>query len=249
MAALEGSQKTITTTLNYNETTGSQVDLPNSEPGTSQVIYTVASGDLPTISSAPFSVGYYPAIYVGGRNYSGGAVTVNYRVLLNGASQTTGNISVPTATSYWTLNAGHFGTVPIVEGDVLEVRLWASAATSVYWDYKCLVVLPTLLFPERRRRLMLDFSQTQGTVTLPIGGSQSSAYISYSYPGTEASQNLNCNLMNNIMTYVVDNARGAYKEGHHVTQVSSITLHATVRPFYKPTNFPAVLSYRVGPDL
>jgi len=247
MAALEGSQKTITTTLNYNETTGSQVDLPNAEPGTSQVIYTVASGDLPTISSAPFSTGYYAEVYVGGRNYSGGAVTVNYRVILNGTSQTTGSASVATATSYFTVNAGSFGTNPLVVGDVLEVRLWASAATSVYWDYMCLSVVPTRMFPERRRRMLLDFSATQAYSGLPSGTS-ASGVVSGSYLG-QSTTSLNPTGFNGAMAIVLDTANGIARQGRDTAQATAITQHATTRPYYSYIFYLSPISYRVGPDL
>jgi len=104
--------------------------LPTAEPSTSQYSKTLASTDFPTISPTPQNVSYVALVFLGGKNTDAASQTVYWRMLKNGVSIATGSASV-SAGYFWTLNAFFFG---VVAGDVLEVRLWASA-TTVNWDY------------------------------------------------------------------------------------------------------------------
>lgn len=137
-----GSLKTFTiTSATPRETLltgGGVLTLPTTEPGTSQVIFTVQSSDLPTISpDVPMK--YNASLIVSGKI---GAVAsiINYRVLKNSVSVAQASMANAASTQYWTHT--HWRTFDIKVGDVLEVRYWAAQA-DVNLDFYGLLVCPS----------------------------------------------------------------------------------------------------------
>jgi hypothetical protein len=125
------------------ENTGLTTVLPATEPGTSQIIVTVASGDfyLPT-----GLVGQYIGVLLAQvLNNDGATRTVSYRMIKNGASVSTGSVSVSTTQrgriqGYFSPTAvsGDNPGTGLKSGDVIELRLWSASSTNVqlvYWTY------------------------------------------------------------------------------------------------------------------
>jgi hypothetical protein len=134
----QGSLKALTTTIQSpsENLQGTPTTLPTSEPGTPQISYTVASGDLPT-----FSMGHYSQVWIAVLVAAGKAVTaatINWRMKKNGSSVNTNSFSVA-ANTYYTINAFFYD---ISVGDVLAIALWSNKTDS-NWDYNAYQVRPT----------------------------------------------------------------------------------------------------------
>jgi len=121
----------ITYKTPYESLQATPTSLPTTEPATSQIIYTVAEADLPNFNMTVESRIIVALMYAGGKNTDAAAQTVYWRMLRNGASVATGSGSI-SADYFWTLSS-FFTNVAV--GDVLEIRLWATA-TTVNWDYE-----------------------------------------------------------------------------------------------------------------
>lgn len=120
--------------------------LPTSEPATAQVSMTVGSQHLATWS--PFELEHINCaiLYAAGKNTSGSAVTVYYRVEKNGQSIATGSGSVP-ADNFYTWN--HYRFPDVAAGDVLTCKLWAGAS-GLDWRKKALAVWPSRIGPKKQ---------------------------------------------------------------------------------------------------
>ena len=128
--------------------------LPTSEPATSQVIYTITSADLPVSTDKTASMKFTAFLYGGGKNNGASSATVYYRILKNGASVATGSSSV-NANYYYTVNC--YQLYDVKAGDVIEIRLWASA-TTVDYRYKAMSVVISRYVPGGiLGRLLLNF--------------------------------------------------------------------------------------------
>ena len=128
--------------------------LPTSESATSQVIYTITSADLPVSTDKTASMKFTAFLYGGGKNNGASSATVYYRILKNGASVATGSSSV-NANYYYTVNC--YQLYDVKAGDVIEIRLWASAAT-VDYRYKAMSVAISRYVPGGiLGRLLLNF--------------------------------------------------------------------------------------------
>ena len=129
--------------------------LPTSEPATSQIIYTITSADLPVSTDKTASMKFTAFLYGGGKNNGASSATVYYRILKNGTSVASGSSAVNT-NYYYTVNCYQLYDVKV--GDVIEIRLWASAAT-VDYRYKAMNVIATRYVPGGvLNRLLLNFS-------------------------------------------------------------------------------------------
>lgn len=126
-----------------DETTGLTIELPTSEPTEAQVSYTIAAGHLPTLTGAQIAYELAPQVWAYGRNTSGGAATISYRMSLNSTSVATATSSSITNAFYWSFSSrrGWGSAMPVV-GDVLNIKLWASA-TGVYLNAKAMAICVT----------------------------------------------------------------------------------------------------------
>jgi hypothetical protein len=154
--------------------------LPTSEPGTSQISYTIQSSDLPTLS---FGICKYAAHLCGaGQNLSGSSVTVYYRILKNGTSVATGSRSSVSNNYYY--NIYHTNFYNVVEGDTIELRLWASVS-GVNYNFKGLIVYPTRIgFSNQNNLLLTDISYTLAAgikFTSIASGEQSANTVYYKF--------------------------------------------------------------------
>ncbi len=143
---------------------GTPVTLPTSEPGTPQVSYTVASGDLPTLSITPFSKTWISYVYAAGKFVTAGILS--WRMKKNGSSVRTGTLSVA-ANTYYTLTACFFN---IAVGDVLEIALWSNQTDSNY-DYKAFFVVVDRVSVWNKRRLYApcNFTGVEAKPVLTLG--------------------------------------------------------------------------------
>lgn len=142
LAGLVQPKQTVTITLPspQEELLATPEALPTAEPATSQIVFTIQEGNLPSLPPGATCI-YTALLYAAVKNNSASSVTVYYRLLKNGSSVATGSAAV--ASGYfctWTFVNRNFYDVKA--GDILECRLWA-AATGVVWDYKALAVCPT----------------------------------------------------------------------------------------------------------
>lgn len=143
---------------------GGSALLPTTEPATSQVIWTVGSGDLPSISPPAYSMKYCVWGCVSGKCTT--AATLSYRIIKNGSSlatATTGGV----ANQFWTHN--HYRWFDVVVGDVLEVRMWSTQADTTI-DYSSVQVLLASIYTAPPNIILKDFtvSGTSATAT-PTG--------------------------------------------------------------------------------
>ena len=125
------------------ETSIGSTAVPTSEPGTGQVNVTLSSGYF-TALPAQFAANDWSAFVVfSARNTGGGARTVSWKTLINGATHTTGSTSVNN--NNWIAMTCPF--YPIALNDVIQVKVWASN-TGVNYDYYATWVRPTRVFLE-----------------------------------------------------------------------------------------------------
>lgn len=164
------------------ENSGLTTVLPTSEPGTSQIIVTVASGDfyLPAGLAAP----YIGVILAQVLNNDGPSRTLSWRMIKNGSSVVTSTLSVfttqrgrvqaffsPTAVS------GDNQGVAVVAGDVIELRLWSASSTNVqlvYWTY---YLLDTRTRPTEAQAVM------EASIVVTAGGTTGGYPTLSSWPG------------------------------------------------------------------
>lgn len=161
----------ITLQPHYENLQGTPTVLPTTEPGTSQIIYTVASGDLPIVP-APLLCKYAGTMYASGKNTDGAnPYTLSYRIIKNGTSLYTSTLSVP-ANAYWNLSACRWPN--LVVGDIMEIRLWANNA-ALTWDYQARHIQPTRIRPAENTRLItnlaLSFTSLPVLSAIPSVGS------------------------------------------------------------------------------
>jgi hypothetical protein len=170
MQALVGVRKEVNITYKTLDETllGTAEAIPNAEPATAQISYTVsATTHLPEMDAnvAFQSVG---TLYVGGRNLTASARTLSYRILKNGTSLVTGTVSC-VASQYWSLKLVHASLIGVVAGDVIDVKLWCADATWLNWSYKHFACMPTRikLFNDARK-VAFNVLYYDGGVLYPI---------------------------------------------------------------------------------
>ena len=128
---------------------GSILTLPNAEPGTAQVSYTVTSTMLPTYA------GDLPALMTNGGFLNVGCInngasgrTLNWRVKRNGVSIGTGSQSITASNKGILQFYSLVGANKINIGDVLEIFLWCTeSATDMQLIQYALSVIPVAFRP------------------------------------------------------------------------------------------------------
>lgn len=145
-----GALKTCNIAYNYQSSTITAVNLPNAEPASSQISYTVTSGMFPSLTGdLPASIDYVGFLLAGCINNNGSSArTLNWRVKRNGVSIGTGSQSVA-ASNRGTLNFSSLrDTNKPTVNDVLEVYLWCTeSASDMQINRKGLGVVPTRFKP------------------------------------------------------------------------------------------------------
>ena len=146
--------------------------LPTAEPAVSQIVYTIQESDLPVSTDKAAAMKFTALLYGGGKNNGASSATGYYRILKNGVSVTTGSSPVA-ANNYYTISCYQLYDVKV--GDVVEIRLWASAATMDH-RYKAMSVAISRYVPGGKlHQLLVNFqflpSPTGYQVTLSQGTS------------------------------------------------------------------------------
>jgi len=215
--------------------------LPTAEPSTSQWVRALTANDFPVINTTLYAVNYVALVYVAGRNTDTTARTVYWRMIRNGTSVATGSTSV-SAGNYYTVNAAFHG---VVVGDVIEVRLWASA-TTVNWDYDTFQIHPTRISTAEalNNPCYVDF---KNVIVSPIllsgtpGAQTTGAY--YPYHLDLISHN-----PNTPFTYDLLIPKAIYRlyRIHHGDvanlNTASVQTHASYRPYYIRHYVPILIS-------
>lgn len=134
--------------------------LPVSEPTESQIVYTIQESDLPVSTDKTATMKFTALLYGGGKNNGASVATVSYRILKNGISVTIGNASVA-ANNYYTISC--YQLYDVKAGDVVEIRLWATA-TTVDYKYKAMGVVVTRYVPGGKlNQMLLNFQYLPGS--------------------------------------------------------------------------------------
>jgi hypothetical protein len=213
--------------------------IPNAEPATAQISYTVsADTHLPTMDA---NVGFQSVgmLCVAGLNLTASARTLSYRLLKNSASLTTGTVSC-VASQYWTLKVVNSSLIGLVAGDVIEVKLWCADATWLNWSYKYFACAPTRikLFNDARK-IAVNVKFTDGGITYPIptlGTPSTSSYNAgaiYGYVFTSVgSQGFNgTDMCIGVLREHTTNGIYIWGVGDNSSSVT-VTCHATAIPRY-----------------
>jgi len=139
---------------------GTPETLPTTEPATPQIGYTVASGDLPTVSASLYSRKWIGMVIGAGKAVT--AATVSWRMKKNGVSVNTGTLAV-TANTFYTIQAWFYD---VAVGDLLELALWSNVSDS-NWDYKAYQIhITRIFFYNKVLRMTLETTSTIPTLTL-----------------------------------------------------------------------------------
>ena len=174
------SLKTLNITYQTPQETllGTPETLPTSEPGTPQISYTVAEGDLPAFNMGVYSKKLIATIVGAGKFVTAG--TVYFRMKKNGVSVTTSSSAV-SANYYYTWNCNFYD---VAVGDVLELALWSNQTDS-NWDYKAYHTRVSRLILLNKLRLLMpcNFAAlgTYPVLTLGNPWPSSSAAVLYPY--------------------------------------------------------------------
>lgn len=241
-----GSLKSFTLTQGTPRETllGSPIILPTTEPTTSQVSWTIQQSDLPTITPS-VSMGNAVNLIVAGK-VGASASTVNYRILKNGVSVSTGSASSVSANYYWCHN--HFRVNNVQVGDVLEVKSWASTSDCGL-DFYALVLWPIQpeLYNRSKSPILKDVSFTvTGGASLVSSGlsiySTAGMYIwptTSTYAGIYTSSNVTYPTMIPFQNYYIY----SLNYGENTTNYTYTTSNTTSRQYVKNC-FPSQISFR-----
>lgn len=245
--ALIGAKQSVSISLMTPSETllGSPTAVPTAEPGTSQIIYTVQSSDLPAmpVGATATAIG---SILGAVLNSSGAANAIYYRMIKNGSSVYSYWIPFANAT-YETLMLYFNG---IVAGDMLELRLWTSGITGFTWDYKAYCVFPSRPHLTPDKRVLTDFTSTLTAYPVLSSGTPSIAatYAPLVYNANFAPPNggaqmdpLTVDFIIPYPTYGLVRAwNGDYTGSDSVTGRN----HATARPYYVQNKILTACSFR-----
>jgi hypothetical protein len=239
---IQGSLKTLSITIQAASETlqGTPTTLPTSEPGTPQISYTVAQGDLPTLSPTVASVKYIGMVFGAGKVVTAG--TISWDMKKNGSSVKTGSFSVA-ANYYYTVQACFYN---VVVGDQLQLALWSNQTDS-NWDYNAYQIHPTRVYLFAKLPVLMPCNFTANALypTLSSGNpsvvTTSSPYLEHadSYSVLSATGNYSC--VQPLGTY------GLYRcyYGDATTQSDGInSTSATYRPYYRQHRIPTTIQMR-----
>ena len=143
--------------------------LPTAEPAESQISYVIQESDLPVSTDKAAAMKFTALLYGGGKNSGTSSASVYYRILKNGVSVTTSNASVG-ANGNYTISCYQLYDVKV--GDVVEMRLWASAAM-VDYRYRAMCVIVTRYVPGGAlNQLLVNFHFLPSTIGYQVTLSQ-----------------------------------------------------------------------------
>lgn len=244
-----GALKTYTFTYPapvVNDFSGSPLTLPTSEPGTAQFSYTIQASDFPTITPAPTSVKFLVCAINAGR-VPASTTTLNYRILKNGASVTTGNMPSITANNYWTFT--HWRWFDVQVGDVIEVKTWSNIAGATY-DYSAVLIQPTQVYLSKPNAVLSDVTIVIPNA-IPITGGTSGVWTSSNvsfYPANTALTPLGlANATHTLPVFMPHAGQGFFKAGNGDVNGQSVSgngSHGSVKPFYQRNYMPSSISFR-----
>lgn len=154
-----GALKQFTLALPTPRETSVSITLPTTEPGTAQIAYTVQDADLASFSGNKSMLTATPYVVACGK-IGAAATTLNYRLLVNGASQVQASNASVTAGNFYTYTFLRF--INVSPSDLVEVKLWSNQAdtTLVYHAFTTLWTRPQ---PTKAGTILKDV--TYGTST------------------------------------------------------------------------------------
>jgi hypothetical protein len=240
MQALIGTRHEVNITYpTFDEAAGGTVGLPASEPASATFSYTVATAThLPVLDAA---VGYQNTgiVMCSGLNITASAQTLSYRILKNTVSLATGTLAI-TASLYWTAHLVNAGLLGLVNGDVIDIKLWTTGTSLLDWRWNGFAVIPTRirLFNDARR-LAFNVVFTDGNIKYPVptlGGlptlNSTPKHVCY---GLATTSNANLNMDSNTVYYLLKEEatygifRGSYSDNN---PTCSVVNHASRNPAY-----------------
>lgn len=232
---------TITPGIQREALLGTPLTLPTTEPGTSQVSFTIQTSDLPTVSSNAM-MKYNAVLYVSGKA-GASAATLSYRVLKNGTSVVQSSGTSVTASNYWAHT--HWRTFDVQVGDVLEVRTWSNTSDANL-DFYGLIVFPSqpILYKQNTILKDLDLSGVVNTpnFTTPTTITFTGNYYLYPYSTTASSLALNSAI--NLPSVILNATYGLFRNQYpEITAQTAQGVHATQRQIQKVW-YPTTISFR-----
>lgn len=150
----------------YVDSTTSSV--PTSEPGTSQLIWTVTSNDLPTVTPTPTSFINTGFLIIAGKNTSGTSRTVYWKLIKNGSTVQSGNSAVSN-NYYYTINT--YNSYDVKVNDVLELRIWADGTGVDIQKRGYFALVIRLLYSMMQKNALCNASITSTYKTFGNGSS------------------------------------------------------------------------------
>jgi hypothetical protein len=188
---------------------------------------------------------------IAGKNTAATATTINIDFRKNGVSVFNTSQSVA-AGQFWTWNFRRLWSPALVAGDVIEIRVWASAASAAYYDWYAFPVLPSRINPLSSgitkegfvRNLVMSFLARP---TFTTAGSVSGSTPWTLFNDLDGNFTLNINPPNDF-TYPVYRLAdpiytGRVSLGDLGNQTTCVT-HATLRPAYAQWSLPVTITWR-----
>ena len=205
--------------------------LPTTEPSTSQWVKTLTAADFPVITPTTYNVNYVALVYMAGKNTDTVARTVYWRMIRNGTSVATGSASI-SAGNYYTVNAAFHG---VVVGDVIEVRLWASA-TTVNWDYDTFQIHATRVITAEslNNPCYVDFKNIIVTPILTTGTPYPQSTGNYYIPHLDL-MSYSTNIPYTFDIIIPKSTYRLFRISHGDVanyNTASVQAHASYRPYY-----------------
>jgi len=258
LQALQRAKTSFTVGCSKRETDETPVYLPTTEPGSPQVQYTLASGDMPVLG-IDFASKYIVYLVAGCKNTDAAvAHTVQFKTFRWTGSWTlvtSGSKSVP-ANQYWTLSAFFGGANnEVAVGDQYAVSLWCADADKIDYRYKALAVMPTRLNFDPRRMCLQDLSVTVDYWPKLTGGSSPYVYTKselFVYHGTKAYASFTTTPGTQTYSFLLPHAtykvlRAKYPDETPTVKSYDLT-HATRFPYHYAQIVPTELIYRKLPS-
>jgi len=137
-SVIEGTRKSFTCTTTWQDHDIADITLPNSEPGSYTITWTIAAEDLPVFTGSVPNRPLYTPLWCG--VFGTETSFLNYKVYINDVLNHSGTAGTVSSNTYNTLNINCRGslTQELKVGDVVGLKFWHSGSISLLqWHSVC----------------------------------------------------------------------------------------------------------------